>query len=294
VLSLLTTYLFTFRSHNLIHLSRQNQGSSQDKVKDVVVYPCVKPTALACLTPETCLIIVRLNLRSALRLVHTAVALHCNYERNCVSFLWLSDSWCSTFASDAIQLSLLTQYVLKSRQLLWGFCSFGVLRHLDSWKVIDVSKVRIVFSFSIEQFIIWWRCLTCLCYASSNEKPTVTSGSSDSSLATLLGFLDSVDEAVAILENAHDYLAINTEKHLRSHETAATPLWELRTSQYIVGLGCLSHIHMYVGLPEWVNEYFLFHVCVTVQHWYNNINSRLDATMIILLTISINSTCFGR
>ena len=29
-------------------------------------------------------------------------------------------------------------------------------------------------------------------------------------------------------------------------------------------------------------------------HWYNNINSRLDATMIILLTISISSTCFGR
>ena len=27
---------------------------------------------------------------------------------------------------------------------------------------------------------------------------------------------------------------------------------------------------------------------------YNNINSRLDATMIILLTISISSTCFGR
>ena len=26
----------------------------------------------------------------------------------------------------------------------------------------------------------------------------------------------------------------------------------------------------------------------------NNINSRLDATMIILLTISISSTCFGR
>ena len=35
-------------------------------------------------------------------------------------------------------------------------------------------------------------------------------------------------------------------------------------------------------------------VCVTEHHWYNNINSRLDATMIILLTISICSTCFGR
>ena len=30
------------------------------------------------------------------------------------------------------------------------------------------------------------------------------------------------------------------------------------------------------------------------QHWYNNINSQLDATVIILLIISISSTCFGR
>jgi len=36
------------------------------------------------------------------------------------------------------------------------------------------------------------------------------------------------------------------------------------------------------------------HVCVTVQHLYSNINSRLDAIMVILLTISISSTCFGR
>jgi len=35
-------------------------------------------------------------------------------------------------------------------------------------------------------------------------------------------------------------------------------------------------------------------VCVTVHHWYNNINSQLDATIMILLTISISSTCFGR
>ena len=27
---------------------------------------------------------------------------------------------------------------------------------------------------------------------------------------------------------------------------------------------------------------------------YNNMNSQIDATMIILLTISISSTCFGR
>jgi hypothetical protein len=36
-------------------------------------------------------------------------------------------------------------------------------------------------------------------------------------------------------------------------------------------------------------------VCVTVHHWYNNINSQLDATIIILLLIiSISSTYFGR
>ena len=37
-----------------------------------------------------------------------------------------------------------------------------------------------------------------------------------------------------------------------------------------------------------------FDVCVAVHHWYNNINSQLDATIIILLMISISSTCFGR
>ena len=37
-----------------------------------------------------------------------------------------------------------------------------------------------------------------------------------------------------------------------------------------------------------------FDGCVTVHHWYNNINSRLDATVIILLIISISSTCFER
>jgi len=31
-----------------------------------------------------------------------------------------------------------------------------------------------------------------------------------------------------------------------------------------------------------------------VHHWYNNIISQLDATIIILLMISISSTCFGR
>jgi len=34
-----------------------------------------------------------------------------------------------------------------------------------------------------------------------------------------------------------------------------------------------------------------FDVCVTMHHWYNNMNSWLDATMIILLTISISSAC---
>ena len=35
-------------------------------------------------------------------------------------------------------------------------------------------------------------------------------------------------------------------------------------------------------------------VCVNVHHWYNNTNSQLDATIIMLLIISISSTCFGR
>jgi len=37
-----------------------------------------------------------------------------------------------------------------------------------------------------------------------------------------------------------------------------------------------------------------FDVCVTVHHWYNNINSQLDAIIIVLLIITISSTCFGR
>ena len=28
-----------------------------------------------------------------------------------------------------------------------------------------------------------------------------------------------------------------------------------------------------------------FDVCVTVHHWYNNINSQLDTTIVILLTV---------
>ena len=36
-----------------------------------------------------------------------------------------------------------------------------------------------------------------------------------------------------------------------------------------------------------------FDVCVTVHHWYNSMNSQLDATIIILLIISVRSTCFG-
>jgi len=39
---------------------------------------------------------------------------------------------------------------------------------------------------------------------------------------------------------------------------------------------------------------FTFDVCVTVYHWYSNINSQLDATIILLLIFSISWTCFGR
>jgi len=51
-----------------------------------------------------------------------------------------------------------------------------------------------------------------------------------------------------------------------------------------------SHLVITVGR----DTVYKFDVCVTVLHRYNNINSRLDATIIILLTISISSTCFGR
>jgi len=37
-----------------------------------------------------------------------------------------------------------------------------------------------------------------------------------------------------------------------------------------------------------------FDVCVTMHHWYNNTNSELDAIKIVLITISISSTCFGQ
>jgi len=38
---------------------------------------------------------------------------------------------------------------------------------------------------------------------------------------------------------------------------------------------------------------FEFDVCMTVHQWYNNKISQIDTTVIILLTISISSTCFG-
>ena len=50
---------------------------------------------------------------------------------------------------------------------------------------------------------------------------------------------------------------------------------------------------MYSILYRLTNVNGKFNVCVTVQHWYNNINSQLDATIVILLTISIISF-FGR
>jgi len=36
------------------------------------------------------------------------------------------------------------------------------------------------------------------------------------------------------------------------------------------------------------------YIYVTLHHWCNTINSQLDATIIIVLIISISSTCFGR
>jgi len=53
---------------------------------------------------------------------------------------------------------------------------------------------------------------------------------------------------------------------------------------------CKVHTTM---LPTYLYTSFFFHICETVHHWYNNINSQLDATVIILLIIKISS-CFGR
>jgi len=50
---------------------------------------------------------------------------------------------------------------------------------------------------------------------------------------------------------------------------------------------CWSELSKILSLP--LSE---FDVCVTGHHWYNNVNSQLDATIIILLIISISSTCF--
>jgi hypothetical protein len=69
-----------------------------------------------------------------------------------------------------------------------------------------------------------------------------------------------------------------------------------------------DELHMFTTVAFWVliNRSFVgayrrclhyhdkriraFDVCVTVHHWYNNIKSQLDATIIILLIISISSS----
>jgi len=55
----------------------------------------------------------------------------------------------------------------------------------------------------------------------------------------------------------------------------------------------VSNVYALSGLPQTFYA-FDFDVCVTVHHSYNNINSQLDATIIVLLIISINSACSGR
>ena len=52
-----------------------------------------------------------------------------------------------------------------------------------------------------------------------------------------------------------------------------------------VFLYLLSHL---INIHRISCKTFEFDVCVTVHHLYNNINSQLDATIIILLAISIS------
>jgi len=55
--------------------------------------------------------------------------------------------------------------------------------------------------------------------------------------------------------------------------------------------GLYSRPHLYGFLHHF---HFTFDICVTLHHWYNNINSQLYPTIIILLIITIALTCFGR
>ena len=68
---------------------------------------------------------------------------------------------------------------------------------------------------------------------------------------------------------------------MRTHYVAG---WDITTSFFRIG-SCKNRT---------LAKIYEFDACVTAYHWYNNINNGLDTTMIILLTISISSTWFGR
>ena len=51
------------------------------------------------------------------------------------------------------------------------------------------------------------------------------------------------------------------------------------------------YIYIYICVCVCVCVVFMYYVCTTL--YANNINSQLDATVIIVLIISISSTCFG-
>ena len=70
---------------------------------------------------------------------------------------------------------------------------------------------------------------------------------------------------------------------IASHVTHSNTLGHLSDSNIIKMIMTLTMMIM-----------MLIIITIIIPLWRNNINSQLDATIIILLIISISSTCFGR
>jgi len=63
--------------------------------------------------------------------------------------------------------------------------------------------------------------------------------------------------------------------------------WTFSTREH--NFSTMLNVSSLFSTINWIHK---FDICVTVDHWYSNINSQLDATITILLIISISSTCF--
>jgi len=86
------------------------------------------------------------------------------------------------------------------------------------------------------------------------------------------------------------------DNHYPTVRTAEINRWSSFSASLHVVIGIVAELRAQSATPRSCacKIYRPFDVSVTVHHWYNNINSQLDATIIILLIISISSTCFGR